>query len=499
MQCFIILLCEIISIMTTCDTFLWGAATSAFQIEGSSENGARGPSIWDAFCEISGNIADGGTGLHTCDHVRRFREDVALMKSMNLGAYRFSVSWPRVLPQGTGAVNAAGLDFYDRLVDELIAANIAPCVTLYHWDLPSALQERLGGWEHPDTAQHFADYSTLIFDRLGDRVKHWFTINEPWCIAYGGYIGGTFAPGVQDRARGFRVGHQLLRAHAFAVAAFRSHKHNDGAIGIGLNSEFMFPASDSTADREAANRAMLDMAGWFGDPVWFGDYPEELRSAYGEILPTFSDEDQRLLRRSIDFIATNYYFSDVVRDAPGAGPMEYERAHDADRPRTAMGWPIVPEGLESLLIWLSERYGKLPVYITENGIALLNETVERDRVHDPERIDYIRTHFEAARRAMKQGVDLRGYFVWSLLDNFEWAHGFTKRFGLVHCDFEAQVRTIKDSGLWYADWIAGGGWNANESPQPQESPQLLGSTQPLESPQPLGISTAGEPEWSTNS
>ncbi len=448
-------------------TFLWGAATSAFQIEGSSEIGQRGRSIWDAYCDLPGNIADGGTGLHTCDHVRRSGEDVALMKALGLEAYRFSVSWPRVLPAGDGAVNAAGLDFYDRLVDDLVEANIAPCVTLYHWDLPNSLQERLGGWEHADTARHFADYSKLIFDRLGDRVKHWFTINEPWCVAYGGYIGGTFAPGIQDRARGLQVGHQLLRAHALAVAAFRSGDYGDGAIGIGLNCEFMFPASESTADRDAAQRALLDMAGWFGDPVWFGDYPVELRSAYGDILPTFSAEDQQLLRRSIDFIATNYYFSDIVRAAPGQGDLEYEREIYPDRPRTAMGWPIVPEGLEQLLTWLSNRYGNLPVYLTENGIALPNESVEHGRVHDADRIDYIRTHFEAARRAMAGGVDLRGYFVWSLLDNLEWAHGFSKRFGLVHCDFETQVRTIKDSGRWYADWIARGGWNADESTQPE--------------------------------
>ncbi|GJM25040.1 MAG: beta-glucosidase [Phycisphaerae bacterium] len=455
--------------MTTNKPFLWGAATSAFQIEGSAETGQRGPCIWDAYCDIPGKIADGGTGRQTCDHVRRYREDVALMKSLNLGAYRFSVSWPRVLPAGVGAINHSGLDFYDRLVDELIPSNIVPCVTLYHWDLPSALQDRLGGWEHPDTAKHFADFSTLIFDRLGDRVKLWITINEPWCIAYGGYVGGMFAPGIQDRARGFQVGHQLLRAHALTVAAFRNHKHNDGAIGIGLNSDYFFPASDSKEDREAAERALLDMAGWFGDPVWFGDYPEIMRSAYGDLLPTFSEEDQQLLRKSGDFIATNYYFSDLVRSAPGNGPLDYERIPYPDRPRTAMGWPIVPEGLESLLNWLSDRYGKLPVYITENGIAQSNETIENGCVHDPERIEYIRTHFDAARRAMDAGVDLRGFFVWSLLDNLEWAHGFTKRFGLVHCDFETQVRTIKDSGLWYAEWIANGGWNRDALPQPNLS------------------------------
>ncbi len=453
-----------VPIMATSKPFLWGAATSAFQIEGSSESGERGTNIWDVYCEIPGKIAGQGTGLNTCDHVRRYRDDVALMNALNLRAYRFSISWPRVIPQGTGALNAAGLDFYDRLVDELVAAGIVPCATLYHWDLPNALQEEQSGWEHSDTANHFAEFSSIIFKRLGDRVKHWFTINEPWCIAYGGYIGGGFAPGIQDRARGFQVGHQLLRAHALAVAAFRSGGY-DGEIGIGLNSEFMFPASDSKQDHDAAQRALLDMAGWFGDPVWFGDYPDEMRSAYGDMLPQFSDEDQELLTRSIDFIATNYYFSDVVRATPGQHPMAYERAPCPNRPTTAMGWPIVPEGLESLLIWLSDRYGKLPVYLTENGMAKENETVEDGCVHDPERIEYIRTHFEAARRAMEKGVDLRGYFVWSLIDNLEWAHGFAKRFGLVHCDFETQVRTIKDSGLWYADWIARGGWDAIESPQ----------------------------------
>ena len=456
------------SIMTTKRPFTWGAATSAFQIEGSGEIGQRGTSIWDVFCEIPGKIAGGANGLRSCDHLSHYRDDVALMKALNLQGYRFSISWPRVLPEGTGTVNQAGLDFYDRLVDELIAADIAPYVTLYHWDLPQALQMKLGGWEHPDTARHFADYSRLIFNRIGDRVSHWFTINEPWCVAYFGYFNGAFAPGVQDRRRGFQVGHQLLRAHALAVAAFRAGGYR-GEIGINLNCEFMYPASDTIDDRDAAQRALIDMAGWFGDPVWFGDYPNEMRSAYGDLLPQFSDEDQKLVKQSIDFIATNYYFSDLVSAAPDVNPMGYIRTSDPNRPKTAMGWPIVAEGLESLLTWLTQRYGNLPVYLTENGMAKENEIVEDGFVHDPERIDYIRTHFESARRAVEKGVDLRGYFVWSLIDNLEWAHGFAKRFGLIHCDFETQVRTIKDSGLWYADWIDRGGWNAIESPQHLDS------------------------------
>jgi beta-galactosidase len=440
------------------EPFFWGTATSAFQIEGSVRDGGRGPSIWDVFCQTPGRTANGATGEPACDHLRRYREDVGLMRALNLNAYRFSVSWSRVQPAGRGNVNGPGLDFYDRLVDALLEAGITPWVTLYHWDLPAALQDELGGWENADTPRLFADYATIMYERLGDRVRHWMTINEPWVVVDGGYLTGVHAPGVCDRVRGYRVGHELLRAHALAVAAYRAGRHGDGVISLALNSSFSFPKSESQADAAASERALLDFAGWFGDPAWFGDYPAELLEAYGDLLPAFSAEDRQLLARSMDYLAINYYTSDVVRHADNHNALHYERQPFPLRPVTATDWPIVPEGLHRLLVWLHRRYGELPVYITENGVALPDRVRADGTVHDPERIAYLREHFSAARRAMADGVDLRGYFVWSLLDNLEWSSGYDKRFGLVRCDFETQRRTIKDSGRWYAEWIARGGW-----------------------------------------
>lgn len=444
--------------MPIAEPFYWGAATSAFQIEGATRSDGKGLSIWDVFCETPGRTESGDTGDPACDHIRLYREDVALMRELKLNAYRFSVSWPRVMPTGRGRVNEAGLAFYDRLIDALLEAGITPWVTLYHWDLPNALQEELGGWENPDTARHFADYAAVMFARLGDRVRHWMTLNEPWVVVDAGYFTGVHAPGLRDRARGYRAGHQLMRAHALGVAAYRACRHNGGVISFALNSSYSFPATPCAEDRAAAERAILDFGGWFGDPAWFGDYPAEMRQAYGALLPEFSDEDRRLLTRSMDYIAINYYTSDVVRHAANHHPLHYDRRPFPDRATTATGWPIVPEGQHQLLCWLHRRYGGLPMYITENGVALPDTVGDDGRVRDVERIAYLREHFAAARRAMDDGVDLRGYFVWSLLDNLEWASGYAKRFGLVRCDFADQRRTIKDSGYWYADWIARGGW-----------------------------------------
>ncbi|MCB9849996.1 MAG: beta-glucosidase [Phycisphaerales bacterium] len=447
--------------MTAPNTFLWGAATSAFQIEGAAHTGGKGPSIWDDFCRSPGRTAPDADGAITCDHVNRYREDVALMQELNLDAYRFSISWPRVLPTGRGYVNSEGLDFYDKLVDALCDAGIVPCVTLYHWDLPSALQIELGGWENESLPQLFADYATIMYDRLGDRVRYWITLNEPWCSVDGGYFAGVHAPGIRDRARGYLAGHNLMRAHGMAVAAYRASRNNQGAISLALNSSYYFPATDSREDEAAAERGMLDFAGWFGDPIYFGDYPPEMREAYGDLLPAFSDEDARLLQKSIDFLSINYYTSELARHDASVGGMRYRREQFTDRPRTSTNWAIVPEGFRELLVWLDRRYGGLPMYVTENGIALPDHADDAGYVDDPDRVAYLRDHFAAARSAMDAGVNLCGYFVWSLLDNLEWAEGFSKRFGLIRCDFETLTRTIKASGRWYADWIARGGWADN--------------------------------------
>jgi beta-glucosidase len=438
------------------ERFLWGVATAAFQIEGASAVDGKGPSIWDVFCAIPGKTARGETGAVACDHYQRYLADVELMRRLNLRAYRFSVSWPRVLPQGRGAVNAAGLAFYERLVDALLAAGIEPMITLYHWDLPAALQMELGGWAHADLPKIFADYARLIFDRLGDRVRYWLTLNEPWCAARMGHVDGCHAPGARNEALGYLVAHNLLRAHAYAVAELRNSSATGQHVSIALNTDYSFPASERPADVAAAERATQAFAGWFGDPVTRGDYPPVMRERLGMLLPRFTDEDQRLLANSIDYLGLNYYFPQLVRHAPGSGPFEIELVQEKDGARTAMGWPVRPDGLYHLLRWASARYPGLPIHITENGMACAEQPDAHGYVDDPARIAYLRDHLAAAHTALSEGIDLRGYFVWSLYDNLEWAHGFSKRFGLVRCDFETLARTVKASGHWYARCCAEG-------------------------------------------
>jgi beta-galactosidase len=438
------------------DNLLWGAATSAFQVEGAAADDGKGPSIWDVFCATPGKIVSGATGQVACDHYHRYPQDVALMRRLGLRAYRFSVSWPRVVPAGRGTANPAGLDFYDRLVDALCAAGIEPFVTLYHWDLPAALQTDLGGWAHPDLPHLFADYAELVFNRLGDRVRYWLTLNEPWVVVVAGYFDGIHPPGIKDRALGYRVGHNLLRAHAAAVARCRAGRSSPGSISFALNANYSFPATDASADVAAAERAMQNFAGWFGDPVYHGDYPAVMRARLGALLPQFTPEEAQLLKGSTDFLALNYYTSDVVRHAVDAGPMEAEVVPQPHVPQTAMGWPIRPDGLRCLLRWVSDRYARPPIYITENGAAFDDQPDEAGFVDDQNRTAYLREHIAAAAAARDDGVDLRGYFVWSLLDNLEWTEGFAKRFGLVRCDYATQTRTIKASGHWYGRLIRAG-------------------------------------------
>jgi len=435
--------------------FLWGAATAAYQIEGGAAADGKGPSVWDVFSATPGKIRNGDRGDVACDHYHRWADDVSLMQQLGLRGYRFSISWPRVRPQGRGADNPAGWDFYDRLVDALLAVGITPMVTLYHWDLPAALQMELGGWGHADVARHFADYAQAAFARLGDRVPWWITLNEPWCAAVLGHVDGCHAPGSRDEALGYRVAHNLLRAHALAVAAYRASPAAGGAISMALNMNYAYPATDTPADRDAAERAMVTFGGWFGDPAVRGDYPAEMRTRLGGLLPEFTAEETRLLRGSLDYLALNHYTSDRVRHAPGRGRFDLETIRP-DAPRTHMDWPIVPDGLRQVLHWFARRYPGLPLYITENGAAFEDPAPAGGGVADPQRVAYLREHFLAAGRAREEGVDLRGYFVWSLMDNFEWAEGFAKRFGLIACDYATQRRTIKDSGRWYADVIATG-------------------------------------------
>ncbi|MBN2172119.1 MAG: beta-glucosidase [Candidatus Krumholzibacteriota bacterium] len=435
--------------------FLWGAATSAYQVEGSPLADGGGESNWRRFARVSGRVRDAAAVDRACDHYRRWPEDVRLMQALGLNAYRFSVAWARVLPAGTGAVNAAGLDFYERLVDALLAAGIAPCLTLYHWDHPAALDER-GGWLNPDSAEWFARYAEVVYAALGDRVALWATLNEPWVVMDAGYLHGTHAPGHRDRAEAPRAAHNLLRAHGAGITALRAAGARN--LGIVLNLEPKHPASGSPADRAAAARADAYMNGFFLDALLTGDYPEELPALFGRDWPDFPAADLRRIRQPLDWIGVNYYTRAVVRHDPGAGHLAAATVPQRDALCTETGWEVYPPGLGAVLdrVWRAAR--PVPVYITENGAAFADPPPAADgRLADPLRVDYLRAHLREVRAALARGVDLRGYFVWSLLDNLEWAEGLGKRFGIVHVDHESQRRTIKASGRFYAERIRAGG------------------------------------------
>ncbi len=432
------------------DGFLWGAATSAYQIEGSPLADGAGPSIWHRFSHTPGRVTDGDNGDLTSDHYRRWPEDLELMRSLGLGGYRFSVSWSRVMPEGRGPVNEAGLDFYRRLLDALGEAGIKPFLTLYHWDLPAALDDR-GGWLNPDVAGWFADYANALFRNLGDRVFAWATLNEPWVVSDGGYLQGTLAPGHRSAYEAARAAHNLLRAHATAVDAFRAHGR--GSVGLVVNLEPKYPASDRPEDHAATARAEAYMNRQYLDPALLGRYPEELREVFGDAWPDWPASEVEALRRPLDFLGVNYYTRAVTRDDPAAWPERASRVRQRRRTHTETGWEVYPKGLADALRWVRGRYGDLPLYVTENGAAFYDPPTADGEPADPLRVDYLRRHLLAVRDALDEGVDVRGYFAWSLLDNFEWSHGFSKRFGLVHVDYETQQRTAKSSARFYAEVI----------------------------------------------
>jgi beta-glucosidase len=442
------------------DEFLWGTSTSAYQVEGSPLADGAGASIWHRFAHTPGRVADGSTGDLACDHYRRYLDDVALMQSLGTNAYRFSVAWGRVMPRGRHAVNAPGLDFYERLVDALLARGIEPMVTLYHWDLPAALDD-LGGWLNPDIAGWFAEYATVVFRRLDDRVKLWTTINEPWVITDGGYLHGTLAPGHRSHFEAPIASHHLLRAHAEAVKAYRTEGRH--RVGVVVNLEPKYPASADPADQAATMRAHTYVNRQYLDPLLLGRYPDGMGEIFGEAWPRWPADDLALFRQPIDFLGVNYYTRGLTRFDPHAWPL---RAAPERRPRatyTETGWEVFAPALTDVLVWVKERYGGLPIYVTENGAAFFDPPcLESDGLADPLRVDYLRRHLAALHAALERGVDVRGYFVWSLLDNFEWAHGYTKRFGLVHVDFDTQRRTPKDSALFYASVIASKGRAASD-------------------------------------
>lgn len=424
--------------------FLWGAATASYQIEGAWNEDGKGESIWDRFSHTPGKIENGDTGDIACDHYHRWREDIALMRQLGLKAYRFSVSWPRILPDGFGRVNQAGLDFYDRLVDALLAANIEPFLTLHHWDLPQAIYEK-GGWTNRDNLHSFADYAALVAKRLVDRVRYWATFNEPGVIAWDGYVSGEHAPGEQNPAKARQVAHNLMVAHGLAVQALRGLQPSLQA-GIVLNLWMSDAADDDPRSLRNAASNWNRSETTFLHPLFAGCYhPEHIEWAGG--LPEAQQPgDMALIAQRLDFLGVNFYSRALynaqgqIAPVPGA---EY----------TEMGWEVCPSALRRLLNKINAEYRLPPLYITENGAAFADEVTPDGKIHDPRRLDYLKQHFLQARLAMQDGVDLRGYFVWSLLDNFEWAHGFSKRFGLIRVDYPTQKRTIKESGWWYAGLI----------------------------------------------
>jgi beta-glucosidase len=429
------------------DGFLWGCATAAYQIEGSPLADGAGPSFWQRFSHTPGMTHNGDTGDVACDHYRRMEEDVRLMAGLGLNAYRFSIGWARVMPRGTGGINEKGLDFYDRLVDALIEHGITPMATLYHWDLPEALDNR-GGWLNPSIADWFAEYARVCFGRLDDRVKLWATLNEPWVAADGGYLHGTLAPGHRNLFEAPVAGHNLLRSHGRAVQVYREvGKHQ---IGIVVNIEPKHPVSDAPEDLAAVERAHAYMNRQYLDPIFHGRYPEGLGDVFGEAWPEWPAEDLELIRRPIDFVGLNYYTREVVHHDPDSYPVKASPVRQPNATYTETGWEVYPPALIEALVWLKESYGNPTIYITENGAAFYDPpTVEDDRLDDPLRQSYLKKHLKASHAAIEAGVDLRGYFAWTLMDNLEWSQGYSKRFGLIHVDYATQKRTRKGSADLY--------------------------------------------------
>jgi beta-glucosidase len=442
--------------------FLWGTATSAYQVEGSPLADGAGPSTWHRFSHTPDRVHDGETGDVACDHYRRYAGDIALMRSLGINAYRFSISWSRVMPHGRGAVNPAGLDFYDRLVDALLANGIEPMVTLYHWDLPAALDD-LGGWLNPEIAKRFAEYAAVMFQKLDGRVKLWTTLNEPWVSTDAGYLHGVHAPGHRSPFEASIASHRLLLAHAEAVRAYRAEGRH--RIGLVVNLEPKYAASDDANDLAATARADAYMNRQYLDPVFLGHYPEELAEVFGEAWPRWPADDFALIRQPIDFLGVNYYTRSVTRFDPRVWPLRAAPVRQKRATHTETGWEVFAPGLTRVLTWVKERYGNPPVYVTENGAAFFDPpSLDGDRVADPLRVDYLRKHLGAVHAAIAHGVDVRGYFAWSLLDNFEWSQGYSKRFGIVHVDFETQARTPKDSAAFYAAVIASNGRVLSDKP-----------------------------------
>jgi beta-glucosidase len=427
--------------------FVWGAATAAYQIEGAAREDGRGESVWDRFAATPGKVRNGDSGEIACDFYHRYREDIGLMRELGLDAFRFSIAWPRVLPEGRGPVNQAGLDFYDRLVDELLANGIEPFPTLFHWDTPQALEDA-GGWPVRATAEAFVEYAEAVAERLGDRVEHWVTHNEPWVVAWIGHALGTHAPGRTSEADAVAAAHHLLLSHGWAVEAIQ-RAAPAAKVGITLNLSHAYPASHSPEDEAAAWQMDGERYRWFLDPVFRGSYPADLLERNELVAPHVRNGDLEAIAAPIDFLGVNNYTRDVVT-AGGDHP----RLLRPEGQYTDMDWEVYPEGLYRLLVRISEDYSPPALYVTENGAAFGDVRGHDGKVHDPERTAYIEAYLDAVARAAAEGAPVKGYFVWSLLDNFEWGYGYSKRFGIVYVDYPTLERVPKDSFYWYRDFIA---------------------------------------------
>ena len=439
--------------------FVWGAATSSYQIEGTGRDSGKGQNIWDVFTKEPGRVYEGHTGDIACDHYHRFREDVAYMKELGLKGYRFSIDWSRVLPEGTGKVNEKGIDFYNALIDELLEQGIEPYITLYHWELPYEIYKR-GGWMNPEIVEWFGQYARLVAERFSDRVKYFFTLNEPQCFVGLGFLQGCHAPGVKAPLRDtFEMAHNALKAHGRAVQMLRAYGKQNVQIGYAPTSGMCYPEKETPKDIEAARKALFALpddlsnwtwnVSWWSDPVILGKYPEEGMKKYEKYLPVITDEDMKLISQPIDFYGQNIYNGRCIRMGTDGRPEEVRRP--AGFPKTATNWPVTPPPLYWGPKFLYERYRK-PIYITENGMAC-HDTVSQDgKVHDPNRIDFLARYLKNLKRAAEE-IDIRGYFQWSLMDNFEWDKGYAERFGIIYVDFGTQERIWKDSAYWYRDLI----------------------------------------------
>jgi beta-glucosidase len=430
--------------------FTWGVATSSYQIEGGAKEGGRGPSIWDTFSRVPGAIVNGDNGDIACDHYNRYSEDLDLIKWLGVNAYRFSIAWPRIFPNGTGNPNQAGIDFYDRLIDGALERGITPWPTLYHWDLPQALQDK-GGWNNRECAQWFAEYAHLMAEKFGDRVKNWTTLNEPFCSAWLGYLFGVMAPGIKDLQTAINTSHHLLFGHGLATQAIRS-VNSDLRVGIVLNLTPATPLHDSAADLAAAKLADGFDNRWYADPIFKGSYPKDIVEGFGKEVPIHSG-DMQAISSPLDFLGINFYTRQTITSDESAKPLPYKPILVDGVERTAMGWEVHPQSLTDIIMRVHHEYAPPEIYITENGSAWEDSMVD-GKIDDKSRVSYLERHLDAMLAAKSQGAPVLGYFAWSLMDNFEWAFGYSKRFGIVYVDYETQVRTVKASGHYYKERIS---------------------------------------------